>query len=184
MNFEIDPCKAVMTKMAFCNDDINTMNDLCYEISSAYGNVYGPDVEKKLNTRCVEMIADKKKELGYTDCYMKRPSPPPIFNQVPHFFPSLLYEMKDPDKAYKKCCEMADRSRYPNTSLEYCRLDADAVVGSVESYDRESSNRESSEEIDYEKYADKHPFAFFLGYMIVIFIILFLVYIFVYKLYK
>ena len=136
MNFEINPCKAVMKKLASSNCDINTMNNLCYEISRAYGNVYGPKVEKELNKRCVEMITDKKKEMGYTPCYMKRPSPPPGFNQVPHFFPSLLYETKDPTKAYKKCCEMADKSIYPNTSREYCRLDADAVVGLVESYEK------------------------------------------------
>jgi hypothetical protein len=109
MTFEIDPCKSILNNT--CDDDnINTMNNLCYEISNAYGNVYGSDIQKKLEYKCSQMISDKKKQMGKSDCNLRRPPPPPIFNQIPHYFPSLLTS-NNPEVAYKKC-----------------KLDADALV--------------------------------------------------------
>jgi hypothetical protein len=126
MTFEIDPCKSILNNT--CDDDnINTMNNLCYEISNAYGNVYGSDIQKKLEYKCSQMISDKKKQMGKSDCNLRRPPPPPIFNQIPHYFPSLLTS-NNPEVAYKKCLDMANSSRYPNSTKKYCKLDADALV--------------------------------------------------------
>ena len=123
MNFTINPCRAVMLDSSYTSRDINTMNDLCYEISHAYGNVYGANVEKNLNSMCANMMFNN----GHNNCYLKRPSPPPIFNQVPHYYPSLLATTNNSTIAYTKCCEMANKSRYPQTSLIYCRLDHNAI---------------------------------------------------------
>jgi hypothetical protein len=201
MTYEINLCKAVKNHLAHSNCDINNMNNLCYEIATAYGKVYGSDVNNKLRSQCANMISEKKKELGYTDCYMRRPVPPPIFNQVPHFFPQLLAETNDPDKAYKRCCELANNSRHPITSHEYCKLDADALViphktpkpepkpsskqyFTTEEYNHNKEHRHRHRhKVNYEKYAKKHPVSFYIGYTIVIIMILFLVYIFILSLY-
>lgn len=125
---KISPCNAVMKRVKNTNCDINTMNDLCYGISSAYGDIHGSELKKELDRQCAELISEKKCVLGKTDCYMKRPVPPPIFNQVPHFFPKLLKESGNPQKAYNMCCSMCDNTKYPNSCKDKCNLDSDAVV--------------------------------------------------------
>ena len=126
-NFKLNASKAVEQFLAEteCNDvsNINTMSNLCYSISSSYGKTFGEDVKKKLESQCVEMISEKKHKMGLTDCYMKRPNPPPIWNQTSHFFPDLLQKLKDPKKAYEQCCLEAQKSKYPNESLDKCKLD-------------------------------------------------------------
>jgi len=140
-HYKINPCKAVMQKIKNANCDINTMNDLCYGISSAYGDVYGSELKDKLDQQCAELISEQKCVLGKNDCYLKRPVPPPRFNQIPHFFPKLFKESKpgsNPQQSYETCCSMCDNSRYPNSCRENCRLDADAITtggsSSIEGY--------------------------------------------------
>ena len=169
MTFEIDPCKSVLNNM-LCDNNINTMNNLCYEISSAYGKVYGEETHKKLKYKCSKMISDKKKQIGKSDCSLRRPPPPPIFNQIPHYFPSLLIETNNKDIAYKKCLKMASCSRYPNTTKNYCRLDADAVV-----------SKENYKNLDISKCngcKDDNNFISFLFYIGVIIMIISIFYIF------
>ena len=181
MTFEIDPCKSVFNNM-LCDNNINTMNNLCYEISSAYGKVYGDETHKKLKYKCSKMISDKKKQIGKSDCSLRRPPPPPIFNQIPHYFPSLLIETNNKDIAYKKCLKMASCSRYPNTTKNYCRLDADAVsVVSKENYKNIKINKFNNENLDISKcngYKDNNNFMSFLFYIGVIIIIISIFYIF------
>jgi hypothetical protein len=182
MTFEIDPRKSVLNNM-LCDNNINTMNNLCYEISSAYGKVYGDAIHKKLKYKCSKMISDKKKQIGKSDCSLRRPPPPPIFNQIPHYFPSLLIETNNKDIAYKKCLDMASSSRYPNTTKNYCRLDADAVsVVSKENY--KIDNQFNNENFDIKEnskcngYKDDNNFMSFLFYIGVIIMIISIFYIF------
>ena len=179
MSFKINPCKAVLEKGA---TNINTMNNICYETSSAYGRVYGPEVQKDLDSRCADMIVAKKNSMGKTPCSLRRPPPPPIFNQTPHFFPELLHKLNDPALAYQKCCEMSQSSSFPNTALENCRLDASAITNSnVENFVNRDNmdHRRHKRSIDYQKYAKAHPWEFFIGFASVIILILFFVYLFV-----
>jgi len=173
MSYEINPCKAVRQKLHDSDCDINTMNDLCYGISRAYRDVYGDDVGKSLDKSCADLISEKKCSNQQTDCYMKRPSPPLIFNNIPHFFPKLLKESNKPRKSYEKCCSMCDNSRYPNTCKENCRTDADAVVMKPHNYRKDNeSYKESYKESDYK---DVNPVLFFMGYGVVIVMIVILV---------
>jgi hypothetical protein len=182
MTFQINPCKAVMQKVKDSNCDINTMNDLCYGISKAYGNVYGSGLEKELDKKCADLITKKKCVLGRNSCNLRRPVPPPYFNQVSHFFPSLLKQYNDKHKAYDQCCIQCKNNRYPNSCEENCRLDAGSVVPyTKEKYD-ESHKRKSHNEpdkVDYERYKNDHPVVFFIGFSIVTIMIVFLVWYFI-----
>jgi hypothetical protein len=177
MTFEIDPCKSVLNNMLYDNN-INTMNNLCYEISSAYGKVYGIETHNKLKYKCSKMISDKKKQIGKSDCSLRRPSPPPIFNQIPHYFPSLLIETNNKDIAYKKCLEMASSSRYPNTTKNYCRLDADAVVSKENYKNIKIDNQFNKKNFKCNGYKDDNNFVSFLFYIGVIIMIISIFYIF------
>lgn len=128
MSFEINPLKAVLKNLQFSTGDINDINDLCYGISNAYGNVFGSKIKQNLNRKCADLISEKKCSNYQTDCYMKRPSPPIEFNQIPHFYPKLLKDGNNPHKAYEICCNMCTNTRYSNSCNKNCRVDADAVV--------------------------------------------------------
>ena len=170
MTFEIDPCKSVFNNIIHDNDNnINTMNNLCYEISNAYGKVYGIDTQKKLEYKCSQMISDRKKQMGKSDCNLRRPPPPPIFNQIPHYFPSLLMQTNNKDIAYKKCLNMAKNSLYPNTTSQYCRLDADAII-TKENYKsiQDNENKKSNEN-------DNFSLSFYIGIIIIFISICYLV---------
>ena len=194
MSFQINPCKAVMQKVKDANCDINTMNDLCYGISNAYGNVYGPEIKSKLDQQCADLITKKKCVLGKNTCNLRRPVPPPSFNQIPHYFPGLLKECNDVGKAYKQCCMKCTGEQYDNGCRENCKLEAEAVVLHKEE-NKEENKEEYKEEykenhkhhkhhkhrekIDYEGYKNAHPFVFFLGFGLVTLMIVFLVWFFI-----
>ena len=175
MSYKVNPCKAVRTKLRNANCDINTINGLCYEISSAYGDVYGPELKKKLDNQCREIVSEKKCSLGYSDCYLKRPSPPPIWNQVPHYFPALFKKSQDVGKSFRQCCSMCSNSKYSDECIDKCSLDSYAIdrTPNVENYNDPAPDPDP--EPDYEGYKDAHPFVFFLGFGIVIVMILLLV---------
>lgn len=183
MGYKIDPCKAIGEKLRDADCDINTMNSLCYGIAKAYGDAYGPELEYKLKKQCQALISDKKCTLGYDNCYMRRPTPPPIWNQVPHYFPVLFKDCEDVDTAYKKCVSMCGNSNNNIECMENCKLEADSVVKSsdIEHYDetykqKDSGNcGKSDDEPDYEGYKDAHPFVFFMGFGIVVVMIILLV---------
>ena len=137
MSFEINPCKAVREKVQSANCDINTMNDLCYGVARAYGKVYGPKLKKKLEDQCVELITEKKCTNGHDSCYMRRPTPPPEFNQMDHYFPYLFKKSKNVSDAFNKCSTMCQNTRFPNTCIDNCKIDASAIQpsGHIESFD-------------------------------------------------
>jgi hypothetical protein len=145
------------------------MNNLCYEISNAYGQVYGIDTQKKLEYKCSQMISDRKKQMGKSDCNLRRPPHPPLFNQIPHYFPSLLMQTNNKDIAYKKCLDMAKNSVYPNTTSQYCRLDADAII-TKENYKsiQDNENKKSNEN-------DNFSLSFYIGIIFIFISICYLV---------
>ena len=199
MSFQINPCKAVMKKVKESNCDINTMNDLCYGISNAYGNVYGSKVKSELDKKCTELITKKKCVLGKNTCNLRRPVPPPFFNQIPHYFPRLLKDTNDVDISYKKCWEMCTKDMNVNKCRENCKLEAYAVMlphkeeyqnirehihhkQEKEQYEKEEKEdkeeQEDKEEVDYDGYEKAHPVVFFLGFGVVVLMIFFLLWVF------
>ena len=173
-NFKLNPSNAINK-----SNNINTISNLCYEISSAYGKTFGEDVEKNLKSQCSEMISEKKHQMGLTDCYMKRPAPPPVWNQTSHFFPDLLKTLNDPKKAYTQCCLEANKSKYPNESLDRCKLDYLTVVkpDTVENYqiDNEIDN-DIDNDINNEIENDRNYYSFFMHIIIIILIIVLMYY--------
>lgn len=180
MSFQINPCKAVMQEVNDSNCDINTMNDLCYGISNAYGNVYGHVLKSELNQQCADLITKKKCVLGRNTCNLRRPVPPPSFNQVPHYFPGLLKECNDVGKAYEQCCMKCTGEKYENGCRENCKLEAEAVVNLKKEEYRENykHHKKHREKIKYEGYKNAHPVVFFLGFGIITLMIVFLVWVF------
>ena len=180
MSFEINPCQSIAKRFSAANCDINTVNNDCYGICASYGTVYGQQVQKKCEAQCRDMLSRKKKDMGKSDCDLRRPSPPPIWNQVPDFYAGLLANCGDKKKAYEQCCQMCDSSKYPKSCREKCQLDASAVVTS-EPY-KHKKNHEIKN--NYDKSTKAPPAPFFIGVFLVVVLISILVYFFLRGLYK
>lgn len=184
MSFEINPCQSVANRISRSNCDINTVTDDCYGICTSYGNVYGYQVQKKCEEQCRDMISRKKKDMGKSDCDLRRPSPPPIWNQVPDLYARLLAEYGNKQKAYEQCCNMCDSSRYSKSCKRKCQLDANAVVIS-EPYKNENKNKPPQDKkTNYDNSMKTHPVAFFAGFSLIVVLISILVYFFFRGLYK
>jgi hypothetical protein len=183
MSFEINPCQSVAKSVSTANCDINTINNDCYGICASYGNVYGPKVQEKCETQCRDMISRKKKDMGKNDCDLRRPSPPPGWNQIPDFYARLLASCGNQKKAYVQCCTMCNSSRYPNECKEKCQLDANAVVTS-EHYEDKKHHNNNKKKYYYDKSMKAHPVLFFAGFAIVVVSICILLYFSLRALYK
>ena len=141
MNFQINPCKAVMNKLSTSGCDINKMNELCYGICKSYGDTY-EGVSDDCRDQCAAMISDKKKQYGFTDCTKRQPTPPPGWFQIPSLFPSLLRKFNDPQQAYTACCQMAMDTPYPKSTREKCKLDADALIlPTIENFEHKDNKK-------------------------------------------
>ena len=137
MNFRLNPCKSVTQEVSSSGDDINNINDLCYGICTSYGRVYGSNVEQECRDSCADMVSRKKHDLGRNNCNQRRPLPSLSWLQVPDYYPELLKETQNHEKAYQICCNRCSQSFYPNDCKDKCRINAQAVeTQSVEKFDR------------------------------------------------
>lgn len=172
MSYEINPCKSVRRSVQGSDCDINNMSDLCYGIARGYGKAYGRKIQTDLEGKCGELISEKKHTNGYSDCYMKRPSPPPDFYQTYRSFPHIFKYLNEKgdnntvEIAYKKCCDMCRGSRFPNTCVNNCGLDAGAISSeSVETYD------DVTRDEYYKDNKREHPVVFFIGFVLVVVVV-------------
>jgi hypothetical protein len=204
MHIEINPCKAVIKKLSQRGCDINTINNDCYNIANSYGRVFGEHVKEKCNQKCAELINEKKKEMGKNSCSLRRPSPPQIWNQVPSYFPEIFKDSGDVKSSLEQCKDMCRNSRYPNSCLERCQMDSDAITlikppkkkdVKKEYYDNskdDSSNDDDDDDndnddndVDFDdNYRKDNPWSFFIGYFITSVIIIVIILLFVIFLYR
>jgi len=186
MSFEINPCQSVAKRVLTANYDINTVNDDCYGICASYGNVYGHQVQKKCEAKCRDMLSRQKQNMGKSDCDLRRPPPPPIWNQVPDFYARLLADCGNKQKAYKQCWNMCNSSRYPKSCKRKCQLDANAVV-TTEPYKNRNKKTNYDMKAISEPYKDENkktksiPAAFFLGVFLVVVILVYFLWRSLYK---
>jgi hypothetical protein len=120
----IDPVKSVCNNYS-CNKgkDIQVLNDSCYSICTAFGG--GKTCEKD----CEVFIENQRKRIfGVGHCDHQTPHKPVYWNQVPRFVPSLIRNGVDVQTARHKCKEMCNTQSLRAECVQYCDLDADAVV--------------------------------------------------------
>ena len=128
-NFEINPCKACFEKFKKGNCSINSINDCCYTTLAAYkGN---PSINSFRNSpegqNCAQCLTNAINMYGNSTCDL-RLTASPVFDISNHYFPNLLAQYKDVEKAKSACLEMCKRN--PNsyyTCVDYCMTDASAV---------------------------------------------------------
>jgi len=134
MSFSINPCLAAVKKFGDC--DLNEINNKCYETCAAFAEVVNnTDISEQCRKNCETCVKQSVSAMGRNPCQL-RPGVPPIFSQVPHYFPQLLYETKDPVKAFTQCkikCRTNNMNQYE--CIDNCKFDASSLVpGCVEKY--------------------------------------------------
>jgi hypothetical protein len=123
----INPIKATMIALENKNYDINNINQVCFSVCQAYGDVYGNDVREKCKDQCTSMISQKKQEYGFSDCSKKRPAIPADQFRVPHFFPELLSVTSDRKGSLNTCLTKCDTTSYPAECRGFCHVDYNAL---------------------------------------------------------
>ena len=141
--FKINPCRSCLDKYKDSGCDVNHINKCCYEIAAAFSGwdsinaISGTEMAENCK-QCVDKVI---RDIGKTPCTLQI-SQPPIWNQVPHYFPDILYKNKekgtptDPVKlvkdSFQECIQMCSSdsscsSEYPNECKSNCLTDANAI---------------------------------------------------------
>jgi hypothetical protein len=123
--YKINPCKAC--KMFYPINDINNINYCCYDVLGAFTGKSLNEIRNLPEAQnCKDCVDESIKALGRDKCNF-RITPYTYWNQVPHYFPSLLNQENDKNKAYKLCIEQCGNSRYKEECKQNCLLDLNAI---------------------------------------------------------
>lgn len=129
MSYKINPCKACLDKYSDKDCNINTINDCVTETAAAFKGTLSNNTlsvgEAEENWRqCMNTLI---KSEGKTPEDL-RIEMAPVWNQVPHFFPDLLSELKNPEMAKLSCIDKCSSLRNnKKTCVQNCITDRNAV---------------------------------------------------------
>ena len=135
MNYTINPCKACSKKFEHSGCNINDLNDCYLETLAAYKNNHNNFIIlDDVDSNWKECMSNKMTKLPYvagkprTFCNFQL-NRAPVFIEGEHHFPKELNANNgDPEKALNMCKIQCQNSRLPNTCLENCQVDYDALV--------------------------------------------------------
>lgn len=127
-NININPCGSCRKHK---KGRVNVMS-CCYETCKDWvgpgQNIEGSECYKN----CKECLDRFIVESGKTECTYYT-GIPAVFEQVPAFFPDLYRQTNDVSKSLEICKLQCNKTPYPNTCIEKCDIDADALIVGEES---------------------------------------------------
>lgn len=151
--FKFDPVIAVQKKWDRVGKEyrgVNMLNSTCFETCGAYSSpnflnslYVSPDCSKQ----CVDLVWDWKMKnvVGADGCYPQSYQPPVLWNNVPHYFPTLLMKTKNKKESLDACIKLCDKKSVDKgTCKEFCITDADAIVEINKSFVRDSNEENKS----------------------------------------
>jgi len=122
MSFNINPCFSSVKNSEKL--DINSINNKCYDICSAFSDVTN---EQCCRNNCDICIKDTVVKMGRDLCEF-RPAKPPVFVQVPHYFPGFFKETNNVEESLNRCIQTCDNLMINNNEcIQNCKIDKDAV---------------------------------------------------------
>lgn len=129
MKVELNPCQACLNKVTKDRWNVNIVNQCCYETLAAFRGSSSVNAIRNSSEaqNCARCVKDSILKSGKNLCDL-RVSPPPIWSQTPHYFPGMLQELKDVNRAKESCYKKCETTPYPNQCKINCRTDAAAVV--------------------------------------------------------
>ena len=135
MNYTINPCKACSKKFQNSDCNINDLNDCFLDTLAAYRNNHNNFIVLDgVESNWKECMSNKMAKLPYvagkprTFCNFQL-NRAPVFIEGEHYFPNQLNNNNgDAEKALNMCKLECKNSRLPNTCVENCQVDYDALV--------------------------------------------------------
>ena len=128
-SYIIDPCTAC--KMKFNNQDvnINELNDCVTETAAAFTefptNLAVEKGDAMINWS--ECMKEAMAKVGRTPCDFQL-NPAPVFAQYPHYFPKMLFDLGDRQKALEGCVKECVRNKDSMECMMNCQTDYNAVT--------------------------------------------------------
>lgn len=145
----INPCKACIDKFKNGRCGVHNINDCCYDTLAAFtGSQSVNDIRYVDN--CVDCVQQFLKAEGKTSCDLNI-KPPPIWNDVPHYFPRLLQELDDPDQSLITCKQLCSENDklHVNKCHENCETDFNAVQYVTDEIKMSRSSKNSNNSLSY-----------------------------------
>lgn len=191
MSYNINPCKACWQKYKNGDCNINELNDCVVDTATAFStfpsneSLRGTPVGQNWQDCMSQKMANLPYQAGEprTFCNFQL-NVAPRWLEVPHYFPQLLEDTKDPKKALNLCHQKCKNHRLPNTCSTVCQTDHNAVemispekkatppCFRRESYDKSTgkdskNNGANNKGPTFQDEANKNPVAFWTGFSIV-----------------
>jgi hypothetical protein len=157
---EINPCRACMQKLSDPDKwSIPAIADCCYStLANFTGTQNVNDIRDVQN--CVDCVVSQLPDAyGFdrNECNLHWKAPP-IWNQTPHYFPTLLFDGNTPNDALQKCSIACLDDKYPNECAENCRMDFSAVEGF------ETKKKTDEKVSSYDDYQKDNPWSFWVAF--------------------
>jgi hypothetical protein len=157
---QINPCRACMQKLSDPDKwSIPAIADCCYSTLANFTGAQSVNDIRDVDN-CVECVVSQLPEAyGFdrNECNLDWKAPP-IWNQTPHYFPSLLFDGNTPNQALRKCSEACQDNRYPNECMDNCRIDFNSVEGF------EKNDSKDKKDQSYDDYQKDNPWAFWIAF--------------------
>ena len=128
-SYIIDPCTACKVKFGNENVNINELNDCVTETAAAFTQFPSNLAVKKGDAMInwSECMKEAMAKVGRTPCDFQL-NPAPVFAQYPHYFPKMLFDLGDRDKAFEGCVKECKRNNGSVECMMNCQTDYDAVT--------------------------------------------------------
>jgi hypothetical protein len=128
-SYIIDPCTACKVKFGNDNVNINELNDCVTETAAAFTqfptNLAVEKGDAMINWS--ECMREAMAKVGRTPCDFQL-NPAPVFAQYPHYFPKMLFDLGNRDKAFEGCVKECKRNNGSVECMMNCQTDYDAVT--------------------------------------------------------
>ena len=149
MSFKINPCKACWKKYENGDCNINTVNSCVTATAAAFAGIPSNNYirDTPADTNWEECMEKMMKSQGRTPCDFQLDMAP-VWNQVPHHFPTLLAEQGNPKNALDKCLQLCGENRlHKNECAQNCTTDFNAIESYVHPTRKNSPKPEHQKKI-------------------------------------
>lgn len=128
MSFTINPCKACWQKFNNGSCDINNVNSCVVDTATAFAGIPSNNfLDTPADENWKTCVDNTMTAQGRSPCDFQL-NMAPVFNQVPHYYPSLLAELGEPEKAQNFCMQKCSELRHNKKAcMENCSTDHAAV---------------------------------------------------------
>jgi hypothetical protein len=162
MSFTINPCKACWEKHKRGECGINSVNSCVTSTAAAFAGIPSSNyLQEAASHNWSECMQKMMAAQGRSPCDFQLHMAP-VWNQSPHYFPEILAQTENPEKAKQMCLQQCAELRHNSRACaENCVTDAAAV----ESYEGNTVHTKAAPRT-YQDAAKAHPAVFWIAFAV------------------